>query len=109
MGERDAYRWLDLRCRVMVDNRPVLVERSSLEPRTRSLTNPARAGAFDCVGSLFLVGFGPLDLAAGERGPDLWWQAGGSETVTMVRYLGTKALIVVNAQEAMMATAWRSE
>jgi urease accessory protein UreH len=106
MGERDAYRWLDLRCRVMVDNRPVLVERSSLEPRTKPLSNPARADDFACVGSLYLFGFGMLDLGVGEHQPDLWWQAGGSATVTTVRYLGTTAQALTAAQETVMATAW---
>lgn len=104
MGEREAYQWLDLRCRVTVDNRIVFADRSWLDPRSRPLISPARSGDFDCFGALYLFGFGPLDLGADKRRPDLWWQAGGSEAMTMVRYLGTTAQAIVAAQEE--ATAW---
>ena len=106
MGERDAYRWLDLRCRVTVDNRIVFADRSWLDPRSKPLTSPARSDSFNCAGALYLFGVGPLDPGAGERRPDLWWQAGGSEAMTMVRYLGRTAQAIVTEQEAVMATAW---
>lgn len=106
MGERNAYRWLDLRCRIAADDRVVFADRSYLAPRLRPLTNPARTGGFDCVGALYLFGFGSLDLGPGQRRPDLWWQAGGSEHLTMVRYLGTTAQAIVSAQERSMTEAW---
>lgn len=105
MGERDAYQGLDLRCRVTVDNRIVFVDRSWLDPRSKPLASPARAADFDCVGALSLVGFGSLDLGGGDRRPDLWWQAGASGVVTVVRYLGTTAQAILAAQEAAMAAA----
>ncbi len=106
MGERDAYRWLDLRCRITADEKIVFAERNYLAPRSRPLMNPARAGGFDCVGALYLFGFGPLDLGPGERRPDLWWQAGNSEALTMVRYLGTTTQAIMTAQETSLAEVW---
>lgn len=108
MGERAAYRWLDLRTRVTVAGQLVLAERAVLDPHRRPLTNPARQAHFDCAGSLYLFGFDHLDLGPGDQHPDLWWHSGASNAMTLARYLATTAQAFTVAQEAAIATAWRA-
>jgi urease accessory protein len=70
MGEAYAYRRLDLRQRISVDGRPVLVERSQLDPRRRPLDAPGRHGSFPVAGTLYLAGYESmptLDLLAEAR------------------------------------------
>ena len=56
MGERDAYRELDLRLRITVGGRLALVERAHLEPRLRPLSKPGRHGPSTVSGVLYRVG-----------------------------------------------------
>ena len=103
MGERDVYARLDLRLRLRVDGRPVLVERARLEPTRRPLTAPGRHGRFACAGTLVLAGYGAPDLGQGpsprqgpepESGPTgVWWGSGATAAgdVTIVRLLGPTA------------------
>lgn len=108
MGERAAYRWLDIRTRVTVGGRPVLTERALLDPHRRPLTSPARQAHFDCAGSLSLFGFDHPDLAPGEHHPNLWWRSGGTTTLTIARYLGSTTQAITDAQDAVLATVWPS-
>ena len=106
MGERTAYRWLDLRTRVTVAGRLVLAERVLLDPHRRPLTSPGRQAHFDCAGSLYVVGVDLVDFSPDDH-PDLWWRAGGGNAVTLARYLATTAQAISSAQDVALATAWR--
>jgi urease accessory protein UreH len=93
MGERDAYRRLDLHLRLRVDGRPVLIERSRLEPAHYRLDVPGRHGATPWVGVLIVAGYGGVDLTPPPAGDPVWWGAGRTAQgdVQMVRLLGPTA------------------
>lgn len=113
MGERDAYARLDLRLRIEVAGRPVLIERAVLEPAHRPLAAPARHGGFPCVGALYLAGFGLEEASAlGQSEPDdaVWWGSGATAAadVTVVRLLGPTAQAVRAEAEALLRRLDRS-
>jgi urease accessory protein len=93
MGERDAFACLDLRLRLAVAGRPVLVERARLEPAGRPLGLPGRHGPYPCAGALYLAGYGAPDLGHGPPGGPVWWGSGATAAgdVTLVRLLGPTA------------------
>ena len=66
MGERDAYVRLDLRLRIAVAGRPVLIERALLEPASRPPSVAGRHGGFGCAAALYLAGFGEAATAIGQ-------------------------------------------
>lgn len=94
MGERDAYTLLDLRLRIRLDGRPLLIERARLEPAVRPLRVVGRHGSCGCAGSLYLFGVpqGVLDDEAESIG--LWWGHGFVDGLTVVRMLGDTAQAV---------------
>ena len=57
MGERDAYRRLDLRLRIDVAGKPRLIERALLDPHEEPLSMVGRQGSFACSGFLVAVGY----------------------------------------------------
>jgi urease accessory protein len=84
MGERFAFRRLDMRLRIVIGGRPRLVERTLLEPRDRPLDLRGSLGDFACAGALVLVGYqAPTRCDAG----DVWLGIGGSPALTVVRGL----------------------
>lgn len=91
MGERDAFARLDLRLRIERDGCPLLIERALLEPRRRSLSDPGAFGAFGCVGTLLLVGYGERSLAPPPAEDGVWLGAAGDDRWTLVRALGPAA------------------
>lgn len=106
MGERDAYARLDLRLRIEVAGRPVLVERAVLEPARRPLAAPGRHGGFVCAGALYLAGFGAgAALGQSEPGAAVWWGSGAPAAgeVTVVRLLGPTAQTIRATAEALLA------
>lgn len=96
MGERDRFGLLDLRLRIAVDGDTILIERARLEPRRRSLASLGRHGQFDCAGSLYLAGYGALDVGPDPGDRRVWWGHGrvGEGDVTVVRCLGPTAQAV---------------
>jgi urease accessory protein UreH len=104
MGERDVYRRLDLRLRLVVDGRPALVERARLEPRLRPLNQPGRHGPFAVAGALYVVGGVPFPLA-GLTSPDgCLLGAGNTGDVAIARLLAPTAQI---ARETFQAAIER--
>ena len=97
MGERDAYALLDLRLRVSLDGRPLLVERARLEPAVRPLRVVGRHGSYACAGSLYLFGVPPGILDDEDDSVGLRWGHGVVDGLTIVRVLGATAQSV-NAQ-----------
>lgn len=104
MGERDAYRRLELRLRVERAGRPLLIERARLEPAVRPLASPGRQGGFGCAGTLVLVGFGEAARGLGQGGPGepVWWGSGGDDDLTLVRLLGPSAQAVREVAEGLL-------
>ncbi len=96
MGERDTYRRLDLHLRLRVDGRPVLIERSRLEPGRYPLTVPGRHGAMSWVGVLILAGYAALELTPPPTGGPVWWGSGRTAHggVTVVRLLASTAQVI---------------
>ena len=94
MGERDAYARLDLRLRIRLDDRSLLIERARLEPAARPLRALGRHGPYGCAGALYLFGVSPgvLDDEASPAG--LWWGHGCVDGLTVVRVLGETAQAV---------------
>lgn len=58
MGERDAYRELDLRLRITIEGHLALVERAHLEPGLRPFSAPGRHGDYPVSGALYRTGVG---------------------------------------------------
>ena len=108
MGERDAYARLDLRLRIAVAGRPVLIERAVLEPGRRPLAAAARHGGFACAGGLYLAGVdaGGESPALGqsEPGAAVWWGSGTTAhgPVAVVRLLGPTAQAVRAQADALL-------
>lgn len=105
MGERDAFRRLEMRLRAAVDGRTVLIERGVLEPSIRPLTAVGRHGPFACVGSLYLFGSG---WTASDQGPadgPVRWGCGGGAEYILVRFTGETVQAVRAAMEAMLVEA----
>ncbi|CAA9541161.1 MAG: hypothetical protein AVDCRST_MAG49-862 [uncultured Thermomicrobiales bacterium] len=96
MSEVDAYAVLDLRLRVGRGGRPVLVERTLLDPTTRPAVAPGRHGPWPCAGTLALVGFGAAGRRLGRSaaGDAVWWAGDGDDHVAVVRLLGETAQAV---------------
>lgn len=90
MGEREVYTRLDLRLRISIAGRPVLIERTRLEPALRPLGVLGRHGGLACAGTLYLGGFGAAELGCGEREDAVRWASGRAAAgdVTLVRLLG---------------------
>jgi len=107
MGERDAYRRLDLRLRIDQAGRPLLIERARLQPARHPLAVPGRHGRFDCVGTLVLVGFTGAARDLGPAGTDakVWWGSGGDGEMTLVRLLGPSAQTVRDRAGALLRRA----
>lgn len=104
-GERDAYRRLELRLRVVHDGRPLLTERARLEPGRRPLTVPGRHGSFGCVGTLVLVGWGEAagSLGQGTGDDPVWWGSGGEGELSLVRLVGPTAQGVRRVVDGLLA------
>ncbi len=88
-GERDAYTRLDLRLRIALAGRPILIERARLDPARRPLATPGRHGPFPCAATLYLFGFGDFSLPHSNR--DAPVLAGADRTpdgLLVVRLLG---------------------
>ena len=90
MGECAAYTRLDMRTRIDVAGKPVLIDRALLDPAAR----PARFGgerdAFRCFGALTLVGY---DLPPGldHEPTDVWLGADGDRGLAIVRGVSRSA------------------
>jgi urease accessory protein len=83
MGERFAYRQLDLRLRIEVGGKPRLIERAILDPLLRPLALAGSQGAFTCAGTLVTVGY-PVPPAL-DCGEGVWFGADGDAHLTIVR------------------------
>lgn len=90
MGERDRYRQLDLRLRIETAGRPMLIERTLLDPVTRPLAMAGSRGQFACSGSLIMVGY-PLPAIVDCAGQDVWLGADGDCNLAIVRGLAQAA------------------
>lgn len=84
MGERNAYARLDLRTRIDVAGRPVLIERALLDPDRRPPGPGDDRDAFRCSGALTLVGYDIPADAIQESG-DVWLGADGGPELAVVR------------------------
>lgn len=109
MGEIDAYRRLDLRCQVLVEERLVFAERAVLDPRPWPVSSPARQGRFACAGALHCFGGDLADFGSEERRPDLRWSAGGSDQMVMIRSPRATAQVITLAREAALDACWRHD
>jgi len=96
MGERGVYRRLDLHLRLRVDGRPVLIERSRLEPARYPLAVAGRHGDTPYAGMVVVAGYDTSDLPPPAGGP-VWWGAGRTAhgDVTVVRLLGATAQAIL--------------
>lgn len=105
MGEAEAYRRVELRARIRVAGRPVLIERVVLNPPTRAGRALGRQGAWPCAGTLVLVGFGPAaeGLGQAEPGEAVWWGSGGDAGLVVVRLLGETAQAIRAVQGVLLA------
>ncbi len=90
MGERDAYSRLDLRTRIDVAGRPVLIERALLAPEKRPSGPGSDRDAFRCSGALTLVGY---DIAydAIQDSDDVWLGGDGGPDLAVVRGVARSA------------------
>ena len=103
MGERDAYRRLDLRLRIRLGGRLLLVERADLEPARRPTAAPGRHGGFAAAGTLYLVGFPvPAAWATPQTVGPVRWAAGATGPLTVLRLLGDSAQAVAAAIAARL-------
>ncbi len=101
MGERDAYRRLDLRLRVEVAGQPLLIERALFDPAERSRRDPRGAGNMPCAATLVLVGYElPLLTPAGRD--DVWLGADRRGELTLVRAVGASAASLRDALQAIL-------
>ncbi len=93
MGELDAYRHLKLRLHARIDGRLVPAERTTLDPAHHPPSMPGRRGVWQCLGTLWLIGFGAGTRGLGQNARDdaVWWGSGDDEQVTIVRCLGPGA------------------
>lgn len=88
MGERDAYALLDLRLRVSLGGRPILIERARIDPARRPPAALGRHGPFPCTAALYLFG------AEGDLGrpdpadPVAWGIDRTPDGLLVVRLLG---------------------
>jgi urease accessory protein len=112
MGERLAYRRLDLRLRVRREGRLVLAERARLEPRVRALARPAGHGPFACTGALVVVGpaseagLPRIEPAGMDRDGRVLVGLGGRDGVGVARAVGVTAQEVRTALEAVLVWFW---
>ena len=84
MGERDAYSRLDLRTRIDIAGRPVLIERALLDPKKCPSWPGSDQDAFRCSGALTLVGY-DIPHDAIQESDDVWLGADGGPDLAVVR------------------------
>lgn len=89
MGERDAYRSLDLRLRVVQGGRLRLLERALLDPAAQPRSLLETPGRFTCSGTLVLVGYPTPPQPALQA--DCWIGCDGNDTLTLARGVATSA------------------
>ena len=105
MGEREAYSRLDLRLRLELADRPILIERAVLDPAKRPPSSVGRSAGLACVGSLCLVGFDDARaLGQSEGAAPVWWGSGQTADghATIVRLLGRTAQAVRRQIEELL-------
>lgn len=90
MGESHAYTRLDLRFKVEVGGRAVLVERAVLDPVERPVDLVGSHARFACAGSLILFGYS-WETSLGCCSADVWLGADSREGLTIVRGLAHAA------------------
>ncbi len=84
MGEREAYTRLDLRLRIDVAGKPVLIERALRDPAARPWGFSSHQDEFRCSGALILVGYSVPGALDGCR-DNVWLGADGDEKLAIVR------------------------
>lgn len=104
MGERDLYRGLSLRLHARLNGALVLAERTTLDPVRHPPGMPGRRGEWLCMGTLWLIGFGPAvsDLGGNAGDDPVWWGSGGDAHVGVVRLLGPGAQAIRAVQCALL-------
>jgi urease accessory protein UreH len=105
MGECNLYRRLDLRLTIHREARPLLIDRSVIEPPVHSPQRLGVAGPFPCTGSLYLAGFGDLRLGEIPERPDLQWAAGSTGDLTTLRILGQRAADILTLRDDLARSA----
>lgn len=90
MGERDAYHRLDMRLRIDVAGKLVLIERSVLDPRDQPLSSIGSHGHFACSGLLVAVGY-PVPPDEVRCANEVWIGADGDRDLVVARGLAQAA------------------
>jgi urease accessory protein len=111
MGECNCYRRLDLRLTIRREDRPVLIDRTLIEPNVRDPHRLGIHGAFPCAGSLYLIGFDDraIEHPDLQSHHDLWWDAGSVADLTTVRFLGLRAADIIAKRDDFVQRALASQ
>jgi urease accessory protein len=101
MGEREAYQRLDLRLRIDVGGKPVLMDRSVLDPKERPLSSIGSHGDFACSGLLAAVGY-PVPPDPEDCANKVWIGVDGDRDIVVARGLAQAAAPLREALRSLL-------
>ncbi|MBA3449864.1 MAG: urease accessory protein UreD [Chloroflexia bacterium] len=101
MGECHAYASLDLRLRIDVAGKPVMIERTMLDPIARPPAFAADRQDLRCSGALVLIGY-PVPREIENCRADVWLGADGGPNLAIVSGVSYSAEPLRNALESVL-------